>query len=216
MRSRRCRLRDDLRRLVASGHSRCFSTEDGPVPQRRQLVRARAVRRPPPPRHVFDWTSCLHPNIGTHIIIRAFGIRHPEETPWLRNLSTKTSSSTPLTLRPGSPPCSRRTGLTRSGAPSSGSPTPLSSALSQRSTDTRICDALASDDYAMVGLSALLSSYGETAVQGILDTFEPFADGSTAEFVRSKAVPMEKRDLSGTHLAFRVGDTPSSASSPSA
>ena len=65
---------------------------------------------------------------------------------------------------------------------------------------------MSADGFTVISLSSLLSSYGDTVAQGILDTFEPYADGSASDFVRTKAIPMEKRDLSRTYLAFRDGD----------
>lgn len=66
---------------------------------------------------------------------------------------------------------------------------------------------LESDDFSIVSLSALLSSYGDTVTQNILASFEPFADNSTVDFIRKNAIPMEKRDLSRTYLAVRSSDS---------
>ncbi len=37
---------------------------------------------------------------------------------------------------------------------------------------------MSTDGFTVISLSSLLSSYVDTVAQGILDTFEPYADGS--------------------------------------
>lgn len=58
----------------------------------------------------------------------------------------------------------------------------------------------------IVSLSSILSEYGETVATGILNGFEPFADTSASDFLLETAIPMEKRDLSRTYLAFNNTD----------
>lgn len=61
-------------------------------------------------------------------------------------------------------------------------------------------------DFTVISLSSLLSEYGETVTSEILAEFDPYADESTSEFLWEKAIPMEKRDLSRTYLAFDDSD----------
>lgn len=61
-------------------------------------------------------------------------------------------------------------------------------------------------DFTVISLSSLIARYGETVTSEILRDFDPYADVSTSEFLKEKAIPMEKRDLSRTYLAFNDSD----------
>lgn len=58
------------------------------------------------------------------------------------------------------------------------------------------------DDYSFVSLSDLMVSFEEEKVRKALESFEPYKDGESVQFLREKAIPMEKRDLSRTYLAL--------------
>lgn len=83
---------------------------------------------------------------------------------------------------------------------------PNSSAILPRNMVTKSCETLYRTDFTVVSLSSLLAEYGETISSEILKDFDSYADKTTSEFLWEKAIPMEKRDLSRTYLAFNDSD----------
>ena len=58
------------------------------------------------------------------------------------------------------------------------------------------------DGYSFVSLSDLMVSFDEGKVRKALESFEPYREGESDQFLRENAISMEKRDLSRTYLAL--------------
>lgn len=56
--------------------------------------------------------------------------------------------------------------------------------------------------YGVISLSYLIDRYGDDLAKKALEQFVPYADDSTVSFLKEKAIPMEKRDLSRTYIAI--------------
>ena len=61
-------------------------------------------------------------------------------------------------------------------------------------------------NYTFLSLGDLISLYDEDKVTMVLNAFEPYKDSAAGEYLREKAIPMEKRDLSRTYLAVSMDD----------
>ena len=57
-------------------------------------------------------------------------------------------------------------------------------------------------NYVFMSLSTLVARYGEEKVQNGLNNFNPYLNDETVQFIRDKAIMMERRDLSRTYLAI--------------
>ena len=61
-------------------------------------------------------------------------------------------------------------------------------------------------NYVFVSLSTLIARYGLGKVQNSLNDFVPYPDDLTDQFIRIKAIAMERRDISRTYLAISKTD----------